>query len=88
MVHADNAIYNQIENDYRIRNFAFIGPFPKDYNADSLIKTIKSNTFSLKNSINHKGKTYQWIKPPATTGSYGSHIIWHYYKDIKVEQIL
>ena len=54
VVHADNAIYNQIENDHRIRNFAFIGPFPKDYNADSLIKTIKSNTFSLKNSINHK----------------------------------
>ena len=46
---ADNNIHNQIENDHRIRNFAFIGPFPKDYNADSLIKTIKSNTFSLKN---------------------------------------
>ena len=61
LLFADTNIYNQIENDYRIRNFAFIGPFPKDYNADSLIKTIKSNTFSLKNSINHKGKTYQLI---------------------------
>ena len=42
MIYADSNIYNQIENDHRIRNFAFIGPFPKDYNADSLIKLAKS----------------------------------------------
>ena len=24
---ADGDIYNQIENDHRVRNFAFIGPF-------------------------------------------------------------
>ena len=85
---ADNNIHNQIENDHRIRNFAFIGPFPKDYNADSLIKTIKSNTFSLKNSITYKGINYQWIKPPAANGDKGSHSIWHYYKNIKVEEIV
>ena len=88
IIYADSNIYNQIENDHRIRNFAFIGPFPKDYNADSLIKTISSNDFSLKNSVMYKEKTYNWIKPPAATGSNGSHSIWHYYRDIKVEEIV
>ena len=78
-VAADSNIYNQIENDHRIRNFAFIGPFPKDYNADSLIGTIESKTFSLQKSIIHKGKEYNWIKPPASNGSYGFHNVWHYF---------
>ena len=88
IIYADSDIYNQSENDHRIRNFAFIGPFPKDYNADSLIKTINSNDFSLNNSVMYKEKTYNWIKPPAATGSNGSHSIWHYYRDIKVEEIV
>ena len=88
IVYADSDIYNQIENDHRIRNFAFIGPFPKSFNADSLIKTIDSEKFSIDNIVNYKGEVYNWIKPPASNGSFGFHNVWHYYRDIKVEEIL
>ena len=85
---ADNNIHNQIENDHRIRNFAFIGPFPNDYNADSLIGTIESKSFSLQKAIIHNGKEYNWIKPPASNGSNGFHNVWHYYPDIKASEIV
>ena len=46
-IYANNGIYNQIENDHRIRNFAFIGPFPKTFNGDSLINIINSVSFMI-----------------------------------------
>ena len=51
IIYADSDIYNQIENDHRIRNFAFIGPFPKSFNADSLIQSINSGDFSIENTV-------------------------------------
>jgi len=30
-IYANNGIYNQIENDHTIRNFTFLGPFPKGF---------------------------------------------------------
>ncbi len=58
ILYADSDIYNQIENDHRIRNFAFIGPFLKSFNADSLIKTIDSENFSIDNTVNYKGENH------------------------------
>mgnify|MGYP003302849390 CR=1 FL=1 len=50
-IYANNGIYNQIENDHRVRNFAFIGPFPKEFNADSLISTLNVSEFSINNTV-------------------------------------
>ena len=88
IIYADSDIYNQIENDHRIRNFAFIGPFPKSFNADSLIQSINSGDFSIENTVSYKGNNYSWIKPPSASGSFGFHSIWHYYRNIKVEEIV
>ena len=88
IIYADSDIYNQIENDHRIRNFAFIGPFPKTFNADSLIQSINSSEFSIENTVSFKGNNYSWIKPPSASGSLGFHSIWHYYRNIKVEEIV
>ena len=60
-IYANDGIYNQIENDHRIRNFAFIGPFPKTFNGDSLISIINSDQFSMDNNVKYKGKNY-WHK--------------------------
>ena len=88
VVHADNAIYNQIENDHRIRNFSFIGPFPKTFNGDSLINVINSNQFSMDNGVAYKGKTYNWVKSHPANGSLGFHNIWHIYPDVQIGEIV
>ena len=49
-----NSFVNQIENDHGIRNFAFIGPFPKSYDADSLLTSLNSKNFSTDNPISIK----------------------------------
>ena len=87
-MYADTDIYNQIENDHAIRNFAFIGPFPKDFNSDSLILSIETKNFSLDKVIKFKNVDYKWIKPPAAVGSTGGHNLWHYYRNIKTEDIV
>tara|TARA_B100000073_G_scaffold151731_1_gene125174 strand:- start:16 stop:4962 length:4947 start_codon:yes stop_codon:yes gene_type:complete len=85
---ADQNILNQIENDHRIRNFAFIGPFPNGFNSDSLIRTISVENFSLIDSVKFNRNHYKFIKPPAANGSFGFHNIWHYYPDIVVEDVV
>ena len=85
---SDVNITNQIENDHRIRNFAFIGPFPKYYNVDSLISTLDVETFALDKTVLFENQKYNWSKPPASTGSYGFHNVWNYYPDVKVEEII
>ena len=87
-VQAEKNVLNQIENDHRIRNFAFIGPFPNGFNSDSLISTIDVEKFSFSNSVSSNGKYYKFIKPPASNGSFGFHNIWHYYPDVSVEDVV
>ena len=36
-LNAENNFSNYLDNDHRIRNFSFMGPFPKNFNGDSLI---------------------------------------------------
>ena len=88
LVQANNVAYNQIENDHRIRNFAFIGPFPKTFNGDSLIKVVNSNQFSMDNALSYKGNTYSWVKPHPANGSLAFHNIWHIYPDIQIGEIV
>jgi len=85
---SNNNINNQIENDHRIRNFAFIGPFPSDFNSDSLMKDIQQSSFSLNDKVNFKNIEYNWKKPPASNGSAGFHNIWHYYPNLKASDIV
>ena len=88
IIYADSDIYNQIENDHRIRNFAFIGPFPKTFNADSLVKIANSNEFSIDEAISYKGKIYHWIKPHSANGTLGFHNIWQSFPDIQIGEIV
>ena len=87
-IYANNGIYNQIENDHRIRNFAFIGPFPKTFNGDSLIKIINSDQFSMDNNVKYEGKSYKWIKSHPANGSLGFHNLWHLYPEIQPGDIV
>ena len=87
-IYANDGIYNQIENDHRIRNFAFIGPFPKTFNGDSLISIINSDQFSMDNNVKYKGKNYKWIKSHPANGSLAFHNLWHLYPDIQPGDIV
>ena len=87
-IYANNGIYNQIENDHTIRNFTFLGPFPKGFNADSLISRINSADFSTSESVFYRAKEYSWKTPPPAKGSTGGHNVWHYYREIKTEEIV
>ena len=49
---AEENILNQIENDHRIRNFAFLGPFSSSFNTDSLINELDLQSFSLNKNVN------------------------------------
>ena len=83
-----NSFVNQIENDHGIRNFAFIGPFPKSYDADSLLKSLNSKNFSTDKPIFYKGVDYEWLIPPPAKGSTSGHNLWHYYRGVKTEEII
>ena len=88
LIFGQNSFINQIENDHGIRNFAFIGPFPKSYNADSLILSLNGKNFSTDKIISYKGVDYKWLVPPPAKGSTSGHNLWHYYRDVKTEDII
>ena len=62
---AENTVSNYIDNDHRIRNFSFMGPFPKSFNGDSLIMAQAKENLDFNNS------TYTFTAP--VTGKYYLH---------------
>ena len=66
---ADDNINNQIENDHRIRNFAFIGPFSKDFNSDSLAKSFSFKNIEIEKDLVINGSKFRFLKPPASNES-------------------
>ena len=88
LIFGQNSFVNQIENDHGIRNFAFIGPFPKSYDADSLLTSLNSRNFSTDKPISYKGVDYEWLIPPPAKGSTSGHNLWHYYRGVKTEEII
>ena len=80
---AEENILNQIENDHRIRNFAFLGPFSSSFNTDSLINELDLQSFSLNKNVNANGEFLKWKKPPQSSGSLGFHNVFHYHPFLK-----
>ena len=85
---SDDNINNQIENDHRIRNFAFIGPFSKDFNSDSLAKSFSFKNIEIEKDLVINESKFRFLKPPASNGSIGFHNIWHYYPEIQTEEVV
>ena len=81
-------ILNQIENDHRIRNFAFLGPFSSSFNTDSLINEMSLQSFSIHKKITVDGQYLKWKKPPQSSGSLGFHNVFHYYPEIKTGDVV
>ena len=54
-LNAENNFSNYVDNDHRIRNFSFMGPFPKNFNGDSLIIAETKNNRDFK-EIEYKRK--------------------------------
>ena len=50
-LNAEVNISNQVDNDHRIRNFAFSGPFQHDVNMDSLSRIINAKHYSFTFSL-------------------------------------
>ncbi|MAI86479.1 MAG: hypothetical protein CMF99_04875, partial [Candidatus Marinimicrobia bacterium] len=86
-LNAENTVSNYIDNDHRIRNFSFMGPFPKNFNGDSLIiaETKKNIDFS---DINYEGKNYKWKNSNNANGSNAFHNLWHIFPEIKAGDII
>ena len=86
-LNAENTVSNYIDNDHRIRNFIFMGPFPKNFNGDSLIiaETKKNIDFS---DINYKGKNYKWNNSNSANGSNAFHNLWHIFPETKAGDII
>ena len=86
-LNAENTVSNYIDNDHRIRNFSFMGPFPKNFNGDSLIiaETKKNIDFS---DINYKGKNYKWNNSNSANGSNAFHNLWHIFPETKAGDII
>ena len=84
---AENNFSNYIENDHRIRNFSFMGPFPKDFDGDSLL-AIYLKVDSEINEINHKGVIHTWSNSSKATGSDAFHNLWHVFPNSKPGDII
>ena len=46
-LNAEDNFFNYVDNDHRIRNFSFMGPFPKNFNGDSLIVAETKKKYRL-----------------------------------------
>ena len=76
---------NQVDNDHRIRNFAFAGPYESGINMDSLSNIIIQNKFSYDTSLKIGAVENQWQAFTAT-GAKAEHNIWQVYPNIKLDE--
>ena len=78
---------NQVNNDHRIRNFSFSGPFSVSVNMDSLSKSISSKEFSYKEPLKIGSISKVWQSFTAT-GTRADHNIWQIYPSIKLDEVV
>ena len=86
-LNAENNFSNFIDNDHRIRNFSFMGPFPKNFNADSLIDVETEKNIDFK-EIDYERKRYGWKNSNTANGSEAFHNLWHIFPEIKPGDII
>ena len=86
-LNAENNFSNFIENDHRIRNFSFMGPFPKYFNGDSLIISETKKNIDFKD-IEYEEKRYKWGNSNTANGSNAFHNLWHIFPEIKAGDII
>ena len=86
-LNAENTVSNYIDNDHRIRNFSFMGPFPKSFNGDSLIMAEAKKKLDFK-EIEYERKRYRWKNSNTANGSNAFHNLWHIFPEIKAGDII
>jgi len=86
-LNAEVNISNQVDNDHRIRNFAFSGPFQHDVNMDSLSNAILSGNFSYEKPLKIGSISKDWLTYTAT-GSDADHNIWQIYQSIQLDEVV
>lgn len=86
-LNAEDNFFNYVDNDHRIRNFSFMGPFPKNFNGDSLIVAETKKNIDFK-EIDYKKKRYEWENSNTANGSNAFHNLWHIFPETKAGEII
>ena len=80
-LYSNISLNNYIDNDKRIRNMAFFGPFINKFDPDSLLNSVSEIQLD-KNSVLEVSKEKKQIITQTSKSSSGLHNIWQIYKDV------